>query len=159
IDLQQIPVDLLAMSAHKIYGPKGIGALYVRSKPKIRLEPLIFGGGHEQGLRSGTLATHQIVGMGEAFQMAQQLMPTEMPKLTQLRGRLWQGISTIPHVAINGTISQRIPHNLNIHVGYVDGSALVMALKDIAVSSGSACTSASIQPSYVLRAIGLDANA
>ncbi|HQR04734.1 MAG: IscS subfamily cysteine desulfurase [Proteobacteria bacterium] len=154
IDLQKLKVDLMSLSAHKTYGPKGIGALYVRRKPRIRLEAQIHGGGHERGLRSGTLATHQIVGMGEAFRIAREEMATENERIRMLRDRLLQGIRDIEETYVNGDLEQRVPHNLNISFNYVEGESLIMATKDIAVSSGSACTSASLEPSYVLRALG-----
>jgi len=154
IDLRKLNVDLMSFSAHKVYGPKGAGALWVRRKPKIHLQPLLFGGGHQHGMRSGTLATHQIVGMGEAFYIAQQEMATESVRLQQLRDRLWQGIQTLPQLYLNGDYTQRIPGNLNVSVAGVDGEALLMSLKDLAVSSGAACTSAAIEPSHVLRALG-----
>ena len=155
IDLATLPVDLMSFSAHKIYGPKGIGALYVRRKPRVRLEAQIHGGGHERGMRSGTLATHQIVGMGEAFAIAKKEMLEEGKKIKQLRERLLEGFSDMEEVIINGDIEQRVPGNLNISFNYVEGESLMMAISDIAVSSGSACTSASLEPSYVLRALGL----
>lgn len=148
-------VDLMSFSAHKIYGPKGIGALYVRRKPRVRLEAQMHGGGHERGMRSGTLATHQIVGMGEAFRIAKQEMLTERARLTELRQRLWAGIADMEEVYINGSTDRRLFSNLNVSFNYVEGESLIMALKDLAVSSGSACTSASLEPSYVLRALGL----
>lgn len=154
IDLNQLPVDLMSFSAHKTYGPKGVGALYVQRKPRVRLEAQIHGGGHERGMRSGTLPTHQIVGMGEAFRLARLEMPIENERIRMLRDRLWRGISTIEEVYINGDFEQRVPHNLNVSFNYVEGESLIMAIKDIAVSSGSACTSASLEPSYVLRALG-----
>ncbi len=154
IDLGQLKVDLMSFSAHKLYGPKGIGALYVRRKPRIRIEAQMHGGGHERGLRSGTLPTHQIVGMGEAFRIAKLEMETEGKRLRKLRDRLWKGFVDIEEVYVNGDLGQRIPGNLNISFNYVEGESLIMALKDVAVSSGSACTSASLEPSYVLRAIG-----
>ena len=154
IDLQSLKVDLMSFSAHKTYGPKGIGALFVRRKPRVRIEAQIHGGGHERGLRSGTLATHQIVGMGEAFRLAGLEMAEENQRIRRLRDRLWQGLSQIDGVYGNGDLEQRVAHNLNASFDYVEGEALMMALKDIAVSSGSACTSASLEPSYVLRAIG-----
>ena len=154
IDLQQMQVDLMSFSAHKLYGPKGIGALYVRRKPRIRLEAQMHGGGHERGMRSGTLPTHQIVGMGEAFRIAKEEMDVECERLKKLRDRLWQGLSGIEETYVNGDLGRRIPGNLNISFNYVEGESLIMALKDVAVSSGSACTSASLEPSYVLRAIG-----
>ncbi len=156
IDLQQLKVDLMSFSAHKTYGPKGIGALYVRRRPRIRIDAQIHGGGHEHGMRAGTLATHQIVGMGEAFRIANQEMATENERIKTLRDRLWDGIKDIEEVYLNGDFLQRVPHNLNVSFKYVDGESLMMALNDIAVSTGSACTSASLEPSYVLRAIGLD---
>jgi len=155
IDLTSLPVDLMSFSAHKIYGPKGIGALYVSRKPRVRLEAQIHGGGHERGMRSGTLATHQIVGMGEAFAIAKKEMLEEGKKIKQLRGRLLDGFSDMEEVVINGDIEQRVPGNLNISFNYVEGESLMMAISDVAVSSGSACTSASLEPSYVLRALGL----
>ncbi len=154
IDLEKMPVDLMSFSAHKIYGPKGAGALYVRRKPKVRLEPLLHGGGHERGLRSGTLATHQCVGMGEAFYIAQQEMVSEATRLKQLRDKLWDGIQDMEQIFINGDLAQRIPGNLNISFNFVEGESLLMGLRDLAVSSGSACTSATLEPSYVLRALG-----
>jgi cysteine desulfurase len=155
IDLASLPVDLMSFSAHKIYGPKGMGALYVSRKPRVRLEAQIHGGGHERGMRSGTLATHQIVGMGEAFAIAKTEMLEEGKKIKQLRDRLFEGFSDMEEVVINGDIEQRVPGNLNISFNYVEGESLMMAISDIAVSSGSACTSASLEPSYVLRALGL----
>ena len=155
IDLAALKVDLMSFSAHKIYGPKGIGALYVRRKPRIRLEAQIHGGGHERGMRSGTLPTHQIVGMGEAFRIAKQELAADQEKAIALRDRLWNGIKNIEAVYLNGDAEQRVPHNLNVSFAYVEGESLIMALKDMAVSSGSACTSASLEPSYVLRALGL----
>jgi cysteine desulfurase len=154
IDLQQLKVDLMSFSAHKTYGPKGIGALYVRRKPRVRLEAQMHGGGHERGMRSGTLATHQIVGMGEAFRIAQVEMATENERMRMLRDRLWQGLSSMEEVHLNGDMEQRVPHNLNVSFNYVEGESLIMAITDVAVSSGSACTSASLEPSYVLRALG-----
>ncbi|MEQ1594808.1 MAG: IscS subfamily cysteine desulfurase [Casimicrobium sp.] len=154
IDLQAVKVDLLSMSAHKTYGPKGMGALFVRKKPRIRLEAQIHGGGHERGFRSGTLATHQIVGMGEAFRLARVEMATENERIRMLRDRLYSGLKDIPEVFINGDMEQRVPHNLNISFNYVEGESLIMGVKEVAVSSGSACTSASLEPSYVLRALG-----
>jgi len=147
-------VDLLSLSAHKIYGPKGIGALYVRRKPRVRLEAQMHGGGHERGMRSGTLATHQIVGMGEAFRIAREEMVEENKNLLQLRDRLWNGISDMDEIYLNGDLEHRVAGNLNVSFAYVEGESLIMALKELAVSSGSACTSASLEPSYVLRAIG-----
>ncbi len=154
IDLQKMKVDLMSFSAHKIYGPKGIGALYVRRKPRVRLEAQMHGGGHERGMRSGTLATHQIVAMGEAFRIAQEEMESENQRLIGLRNRLWNGVKDMEEVYLNGDFEQRIPGNLNISFNFVEGESLIMALKDLAVSSGSACTSASLEPSYVLRALG-----
>ena len=144
----------MSFSAHKAYGPKGIGALYVRRRPRVRLMPLIHGGGHERGFRSGTLPTHQIVGMGEAFAIAKAELAEELPRLTKLRNKLLNGLKSIEEIYINGDLEQRVPHNLNVSFNYVEGESLIMAIKDIAVSSGSACTSASLEPSYVLRAIG-----
>ena len=154
IDLQKLKVDLMSFSAHKTYGPKGVGALYVRRKPRVRLEAQMHGGGHERGMRSGTLATHQIVGMGEAFRIAQVEMATENERIRMLRDRLWRGLSSMEEVHLNGDMEQRVPHNLNVSFNYVEGESLIMAIKDMAVSSGSACTSASLEPSYVLRALG-----
>lgn len=154
INLEQLPVDLMSFSAHKTYGPKGIGALYVRRKPRVRLEAQMHGGGHERGMRSGTLATHQIVGMGEAFRIAKEEMELENARIRRLRDRLLAGLKDIEEVYVNGDLKQRVPHNLNISFNYVEGESLIMAVKDIAVSSGSACTSASLEPSYVLRALG-----
>jgi cysteine desulfurase len=154
IDLQRLPVDLMSFSAHKVYGPKGMGALYVRRKPRVRLEAQLHGGGHERGLRSGTLAPHQIVGMGEAFRIAREEMATEGARILALRNRLWEGLSVMEEVYLNGDLAQRIAGNLNVSFNFVEGESLIMALKDIAVSSGSACTSASLEPSYVLRALG-----
>jgi cysteine desulfurase len=154
IDLDKLKVDLMSFSAHKIYGPKGIGALYVRRKPRVRLEAQMHGGGHERGLRSGTLPTHQIVGMGEAFRIARLEMAEEEARIRVLRDRLWQGLSDMEEVYLNGDFDQRVPGNLNVSFNYVEGESLIMALKDMAVSSGSACTSSSLEPSYVLRAIG-----
>jgi cysteine desulfurase len=155
IDVDAMKIDLLSMSAHKIYGPKGIGALYVRRKPRVRLEAQMHGGGHERGMRSGTLATHQIVGMGEAFRIAKLEMADEEARILALRNRLWDGLKNIEEVYINGDLERRVPGNLNVSFAYVEGESLIMALKDLAVSSGSACTSASLEPSYVLRALGL----
>ncbi|WP_409523391.1 IscS subfamily cysteine desulfurase [Nitrincola sp. MINF-07-Sa-05] len=155
IDLSRMQVDLMSFCAHKIYGPKGIGALYVRSKPRVRIEAQIHGGGHERGMRSGTLATHQIVGMGEAFRLAGEEMEQESERILQLRRRLWSRIAELPGISLNGSESQRVAGNLNIAVAGVDGELLLMALKDIAVSTGSACTSASLEPSYVLKAVGI----
>ncbi|VFR24681.1 Cysteine desulfurase, IscS subfamily [plant metagenome] len=154
IDLQKLKVDLMSFSAHKTYGPKGIGALYVRRKPRVRIEAQIHGGGHERGFRSGTLATHQIVGMGEAFRLAREEMAVENDRVRMLRDRLWQGLSDVEEVYLNGHIERRVPHNLNVSFNYVEGESLIMAIKELAVSSGSACTSASLEPSYVLRALG-----
>ena len=154
IDLQKLKVDLMSFSAHKTYGPKGIGALYVRRKPRVRLEAQMHGGGHERGFRSGTLATHQIVGMGEAFRIAKEEMAAENERIRMLRDRLWAGLSTMEEVYLNGDMDARVPHNLNVSFNFVEGESLIMAVKDIAVSSGSACTSASLEPSYVLRALG-----
>jgi cysteine desulfurase len=156
IDLEKLPVDLMSFSAHKIYGPKGIGALYVRRKPRIRLEAQMHGGGHERGLRSGTLATHQIVGMGEAFRIAREEMTQDNERIRMLRDRLLKGVRDIEEVYINGDLDHRVPGNLNVSFNYIEGESLIMALKDLAVSSGSACTSASLEPSYVLRALGRD---
>jgi cysteine desulfurase len=154
IDLEKLPVDLMSFSAHKTYGPKGIGALYVRRKPRIRIEAQMHGGGHERGMRSGTLATHQIVGMGEAFRIAREEMELENARIRRLRDRLLSGLEEIDEVYVNGDLKHRVPHNLNISFNFVEGESLIMAVKDIAVSSGSACTSASLEPSYVLRALG-----
>jgi len=154
IDLADLKVDLMSFSAHKTYGPKGMGALFVRKKPRIRLEAQIHGGGHERGFRSGTLATHQIVGMGEAFRLAKVEMATENERIRMLRDRLYNGLKDIPEVFINGDMEARVPHNLNISFNYVEGESLIMGVKEVAVSSGSACTSASLEPSYVLRALG-----
>jgi cysteine desulfurase len=154
LDMERMKVDLLSLSAHKIYGPKGIGALYVRRKPRVRLEAQMHGGGHERGMRSGTLATHQIVGMGEAFRLAKAEMAQDNERIMQLRDRLWNGIKGMDEVYLNGDLEHRVAGNLNISFAYVEGESLIMALKDFAVSSGSACTSASLEPSYVLRALG-----
>jgi len=154
IDLAAWPVDLMTFTAHKTYGPKGIGALFVRRKPRVRLEAQMHGGGHERGLRSGTLATHQIVGMGEAFRLARLEMGTEVERVRMLRDRLWAGLSQMEEVYLNGDLDARVPHNLNVSFNFVEGESLIMAIKEIAVSSGSACTSASLEPSYVLRALG-----
>ncbi len=154
IDMDDLKVDLMSFSAHKIYGPKGIGALYVSRKPRVRLEAQMHGGGHERGMRSGTLATHQIVGMGEAFRLAKEEMATDNERIRMLRDRLLKGLDSIEETYINGDIEQRVPHNLNISFNFVEGESLIMALKELAVSSGSACTSASLEPSYVLRALG-----
>jgi cysteine desulfurase len=151
IDLSQMQVDLMSLTAHKIYGPKGIGALYVRRQPKVRIEPQVHGGGHEQGMRSGTLPTHQIVGMGEAFALAMN----ENARILALRNRLLNGLKAIPAISVNGDLEQRVPGNLNVSFGYVEGESLMLALRDLEISSGSACTSASLEPSYVLRALGL----
>lgn len=154
IDLEQIKVDLMSFSAHKTYGPKGIGALYVRRKPRVRLEAQTHGGGHERGLRSGTLATHQIVGMGEAFRIAREEMAAESERVRMLRDRLLAGIQDMEEVYVNGDLDHRVPHNLNVSFNFVEGESLIMGIKELAVSSGSACTSASLEPSYVLRALG-----
>jgi cysteine desulfurase len=154
IDLGDLAVDLMSFSAHKTYGPKGVGALYVRRKPRVRLEAQMHGGGHERGLRSGTLPTHQIVGMGEAFRIARAEMGAERERIRALRDRLLEGLRRIEEVYVNGDLEQRVAHNLNVSFNYVEGESLIMAIKDIAVSSGSACTSASLEPSYVLRALG-----
>ena len=154
IDMDDLKVDLMSFSAHKIYGPKGIGALYVSRKPRVRLEAQMHGGGHERGMRSGTLATHQIVGMGEAFRLAKEEMAADNERIRMLRDRLLKGLEGIEETYINGDIDQRVPHNLNISFNFVEGESLIMALKELAVSSGSACTSASLEPSYVLRALG-----
>ncbi|BAP88488.1 cysteine desulfurase [Burkholderiales bacterium GJ-E10] len=155
IDLAALPVDLMSLSAHKTYGPKGIGALYVRRKPRVRLEAQMHGGGHERGMRSGTLATHQIVGMGEAYRIARLDMAEEGDRVRFLRDRLLAGLREIPAIHINGDMERRVAHNLNISFNFIEGESLMMAMKDIAVSSGSACTSASLEPSYVLKALGL----
>jgi cysteine desulfurase len=154
IDLAQLKVDLMSFSAHKTYGPKGIGALYVRRKPRVRLEAQMHGGGHERGLRSGTLPTHQIVGMGEAFRIARLEMATEIERIRMLRDRLRAGLTEIEEVYVNGDMTRRVAHNLNVSFNFVEGESLIMAIKEVAVSSGSACTSASLEPSYVLRALG-----
>jgi cysteine desulfurase len=154
IDLEKLKVDLMSFSAHKVYGPKGIGALYVRRKPRVRIEAQMHGGGHERGLRSGTLPTHQIVGMGEAFRIAGEEMEEEARRIGTLRDRLWNGLNEMEEVYLNGDMDRRIPGNLNVSFNYVEGESLIMALKDMAVSSGSACTSSSLEPSYVLRALG-----
>ena len=154
IDLQALPVDLMSFSAHKIYGPKGIGALYVQRKPRVRIEAQMHGGGHERGMRSGTLPTHQIVGMGSAFRIAREEMQTENERVLSLRNRLWDGLKHMEEIYVNGDLERRIAGNLNVSFNFVEGESLMMALKDLAVSSGSACTSASLEPSYVLRAIG-----
>ncbi|MBL0292238.1 MAG: IscS subfamily cysteine desulfurase [Betaproteobacteria bacterium] len=154
LDLAALKVDLMSFSGHKTYGPKGVGALYVRRKPRVRIEAQMHGGGHERGMRSGTLPTHQLVGMGEAFRLARLEMATENERVRMLRDRLWQGLSKIEEVYVNGDLDRRVPHNLNVSFNFVEGESLIMAVKDIAVSSGSACTSASLEPSYVLRALG-----
>jgi len=154
IDLEKLKVDLMSFSAHKIYGPKGIGALYVQRKPRVRLEAQMHGGGHERGMRSGTLATHQIVGMGEAFRLASEEMAAENERVLGLRKRLWEGLKDMEEVYLNGDENMRVAGNLNVSFAFVEGESLIMALKDLAVSSGSACTSASLEPSYVLRALG-----
>ena len=154
IDMKALPIDLMSMTAHKTYGPKGIGALYVRRKPRVRLEAQMHGGGHERGFRSGTLATHQIVGMGEAFRIAREEMDEEQARIARLRDRMWNGIKDMEEVYINGDLEHRVPNNLNVSFNFVEGESLIMAIKELAVSSGSACTSASLEPSYVLRALG-----
>ncbi len=154
IDLDSLPVDLMSFSAHKTYGPKGIGALYVRRKPRVRIEALTHGGGHERGMRSGTLATHQIVGMGEAFRLARDEMAVDNERARALRDKLLAALSALEETYVNGDLDARVPHNLNMSFNFVEGESLMMAIKDIAVSSGSACTSASLEPSYVLRALG-----
>jgi cysteine desulfurase len=154
IDLQKLKVDMMSFSAHKTYGPKGIGALYVRRKPRVRLEAQMHGGGHERGMRSGTLPTHQIVGMGEAFRIAKEEMALENERIRVLRDRLLKGLQSMEEVHVNGDMERRVPHNLNLSFNFVEGESLIMAIKDVAVSSGSACTSASLEPSYVLRALG-----
>lgn len=156
LDVSALPVDLMSFSAHKLYGPKGIGALWVRRKPKLQIDAQMHGGGHERGMRSGTLPVHQIVGMGEAYRIAREEMVDESARLATLRHRLWQGISTLSDVQLNGSLEQGAPNILNISFAHVDGESLIMALKDLALSSGSACTSASLEPSYVLRAMGVD---
>jgi cysteine desulfurase len=156
VDLQNLKVDLMSFSAHKIYGPKGVGALYVRRKPRVRLEAQIHGGGHERGMRSGTLATHQLVGMGEAFRIAKEEMHTEAARILALKERAWNGFSQMEEVYLNGDFDSRVPGNLNISFNFVEGESLIMSLTELAVSSGSACTSASLEPSYVLRALGLN---
>jgi cysteine desulfurase len=156
VDMEQMKVDLLSMSAHKMYGPKGVGALYVRRKPRVRLEAQMHGGGHERGMRSGTLATHQLVGFGEAARIAHEEMAAESSQLEALRERFWDAISDIPEVYINGDRNQRLPGALNVSFAFVEGESLIMSLRDLAISSGSACTSASLEPSYVLRALGLN---
>lgn len=154
IDLAKLPVDLMSLASHKTYGPKGIGALYVRRKPRVRLEAQMHGGGHERGMRSGTLPTHQIVGMGEAFRIAKEEMHAENERIRALQQRLLKGLQDIEQIFVNGDLTQRVPHNLNVSFNYVEGESLIMGIKGIAVSSGSACTSASLEPSYVLRALG-----
>jgi cysteine desulfurase len=154
IDLEKLPVDLMSLASHKTYGPKGIGALYVRRKPRVRLEAQMHGGGHERGMRSGTLPTHQCVGMGEAFRIAKLEMPHDIVHARHLQQRLLNGLKDIEQVFVNGHLTQRVPHNLNISFNYVEGESLIMGIKGLAVSSGSACTSASLEPSYVLRALG-----
>ena len=154
IDLQQLKVDLMSFSAHKTYGPKGVGALYVRRKPRVRLEAQMHGGGHERGMRSGTLAPHQCVGMGEAFRIAREEMATENDRVRMLRDKLLKGFQEMEEVYVNGDMDNRVPHNLNISFNFVEGESLIMAIKDVAVSSGSACTSASLEPSYVLKTLG-----
>ncbi|AHN24710.1 Cysteine desulfurase, IscS subfamily [Gilliamella apicola] len=156
IDLSKLKVDLMSFSGHKIYGPKGIGGLYVRRKPRVRIEAQMHGGGHERGMRSGTLPVHQIVGMGEAYRIAKEEMATEMPRLLALKNRLWNGLKDIEEVYLNGSLEHSVPNILNVSFAYIEGESLMMALKDLAVSSGSACTSASLEPSYVLRALGLN---
>ena len=156
IDLQSLQVDLMSLTAHKIYGPKGIGALFVRRKPRVRIEAQMHGGGHERGMRSGTLATHQIVGMGEAYRLAQEEMHVEGDRILALRKQLLDGLKDIEEVYVNGDIDHRVSGNLNISFNFVEGESLMMALRDLALSSGSACTSASLEPSYVLRALGLN---
>ena len=156
IDMENMKVDLLSMSGHKMYGPKGIGVLYVRRKPRVRLEAQMHGGGHERGMRSGTLATHQIVGMGEAAAIARESMAEEAERLSALRHRFWDGIKDLEEVHVNGDLEQRLPGALNVSIAFVEGESLIMSLKDLAISSGSACTSASLEPSYVLRALGLN---
>ena len=154
LDLGALKVDLMSFSAHKTYGPKGVGALFVRRKPRVRIEAQMHGGGHERGMRSGTLPTHQIVGMGEAFRLARLEMDADNVRIGQLRDKLWAGLSSIDEVYLNGDMERRVPHNLNVSFNFVEGESLIMAIKDVAVSSGSACTSASLEPSYVLRALG-----
>ncbi len=154
IDLKTLPVDLMSLASHKTYGPKGIGALYVRRKPRVRIEAQMHGGGHERGMRSGTLPTHQIVGMGEAFRLAQAEMGTESERIRMLQQRLIRGLSDIEQTFLNGHAEKRVPHNVNMSFNFVEGESLIMGIKGIAVSSGSACTSASLEPSYVLRALG-----
>jgi cysteine desulfurase len=154
IDLSKLPIDLMSLASHKTYGPKGIGALYVRRKPRVRIEPQMHGGGHERGMRSGTLPTHQIVGMGEAFRIAGEEMGAERERIRALHKRLYDGLSGIEQVFVNGDLERRVPHNLNLSFNFVEGESLIMGVKGLAVSSGSACTSASLEPSYVLRALG-----
>jgi len=154
IDITQLPIDLMSLASHKTYGPKGIGALYVRRKPRVRLEAQMHGGGHERGMRSGTLPTHQIVGMGEAFRLAKLEMADDIAKASALQKRLLDGLKDVEQVFINGDLERRVPHNLNMSFNYVEGESLIMGIKGLAVSSGSACTSASLEPSYVLRALG-----
>jgi|TARA_E500000178_G_scaffold344507_1_gene392914 cysteine desulfurase len=156
IDVEEMNVDMMSFSAHKLYGPKGIGALYVRRKPRVRIEAQIHGGGHERGMRSGTLPTHQIVGMGEAFRLGREMLESETDRITRLRHRLWAGVSDMEEVYLNGSAQQSVPGIINISFAFVEGESLIMALRDLAVSSGSACTSASLEPSYVLRALGLN---
>ena len=156
INMETMQVDLMSLTAHKIYGPKGVGALYVRRKPRVRIEPQMHGGGHERGMRSGTLPTHQLVGMGEAYRLAKEEMQEEHNRVLALRNRLLEGLKDIEEVYVNGDIDRRVAGNLNISFNYVEGESLMMALRDLAVSSGSACTSASLEPSYVLRALGLN---
>ncbi|WP_225639447.1 IscS subfamily cysteine desulfurase [Candidatus Profftia sp. (ex Adelges kitamiensis)] len=156
IDLSKLKVDLMSFSSHKIYGPKGIGALYVRRKPRVRISAQIHGGGHERGMRSGTLPVHQIVGMGEAYRIAKEIMATEARSLLLLRNRLWNGLQDLEEVYLNGSLEQGVSNILNISFNYIEGESLIMALKDLAISSGSACTSASLEPSYVLRALGIN---
>jgi len=158
IDLRQLPVDLMSLSSHKVYGPKGMGALYVRRDPQVRIAPQVHGGGHERGMRSGTLPTHQIAGMGEAFELARQEMAEEASRLAGLRDRLWQGLQVLDNVHLNGHPDQRVPGILNVGFGNVDGETLMMALRDLAVSSGSACNSATVAPSYVIKALGVADN-
>jgi len=153
-DISQMPIDLMSLTSHKTYGPKGIGALFVRRKPRIRIEAQMHGGGHERGMRSGTLPTHQIVGMGEAYRIAQVEMADELVKVQALHDRMLAGLKDVEQVFINGHLTQRVPHNLNMSFNYVEGESLIMGIKGLAVSSGSACTSASLEPSYVLRALG-----
>ena len=156
IDLQTLPIDLMSFSAHKTYGPKGIGALFVRKKPRVRIEAQMHGGGHERGMRSGTLPTHQIVGMGEAYRIARAEMKEELARIGALRDRLHAGLTSLEEVYLNGDLEQRVPHNLNLSFNLVEGESLMMGIKNIAVSSGSACTSSSLEPSYVLKALGRD---